>query len=104
VVEHEPEDGIPALRSGELDVLVSESYEGVAAVPTGGLESHELLAEPLQLVLPRGDATPEPVPLASLTDAPWIAGLAGPGSRRRSTWPAGRRGSHGRRWRLCWRR
>src|SRR5918997_813207 len=77
VVEHEPEDGIPVLRSGELDVLVSESYEGVTAVPTGGLESHELLTEPLLLVLPRADATAEPVALESLADAPWIAGLAG---------------------------
>jgi DNA-binding transcriptional LysR family regulator len=90
VVEHEPEDGIPVLRSGELDVLVSESYEGVATVPTGGLESHELLSEPLLLVLPRADVAAEPVALASradgaaepvalasLADAPWIAGLAG---------------------------
>ena len=77
VVEHEPEDGIPVLRSGELDVLVSESYEGVAAVPTGGLESHALLTEPLLLVLPKNGAAAEPVALASLADAPWIAGLAG---------------------------
>jgi DNA-binding transcriptional LysR family regulator len=78
VVEHEPENGIPALRSGELDVLVSESYEGVAAVPTGGLESHELLTEPLLLMMPR-EAEPvvEPVALESLAQAPWIAGLAG---------------------------
>ena len=104
VVEHEPEDGIPVLRSGELDVLVSESYEGVPAVPTGGLEAHELLSEPLLLVLPREaaatgparedaatgparedaatgrareDAGTELVALASLAAAPWIAGLAG---------------------------
>jgi DNA-binding transcriptional LysR family regulator len=60
VVEHEPEDGIPVLRSGELDVLVSESYEGVPAVPTGGLEAHDLLSEPLLLVLPRDGAAAEP--------------------------------------------
>jgi DNA-binding transcriptional LysR family regulator len=81
VVEHEPEDGIPVLRSGELDVLVSESYEGVAAVPTGGLESHELLTEPLLLMLPRepgrAQGESEPVALKSLAEAPWIAGLAG---------------------------
>src|SRR5918997_969574 len=92
-VEHEPEDGIPVLRSGELDVLVSESYQGVPAVPTGGLEAHELLSETLLLVLPREDAAmgparedgaagparedaaTEPVPLESLAEAPWIAGL-----------------------------
>jgi DNA-binding transcriptional LysR family regulator len=77
VVEHEPEDGIPALRSGELDVLVSESYEDVPSVPAGGLESHPLLSEPLLLVLPREDVSPEPVELSSLEDATWIGGLAG---------------------------
>jgi DNA-binding transcriptional LysR family regulator len=112
VVEHEPESGIPVLRSGELDVLVSESYEGVEAVPTGGLEAHPLLSEPLLVVLPRGEAAlqraslaasagarphaasaeaisriappdtalgtnADPIPLQSLADAPWIAGLAG---------------------------
>src|ERR687896_595647 len=60
VVEHEPEDGIPVLRSGELDVLVSESYEGVPAVPTGGLVAQELLSEPLLLVLPREAAATGP--------------------------------------------
>jgi DNA-binding transcriptional LysR family regulator len=55
-------------------------------VPTGGLEAHELLSEPLLLVLPResaamgparGEAATEPIPLESLAEAPWIAGLAG---------------------------
>jgi DNA-binding transcriptional LysR family regulator len=77
VVEHEPEDGIPLLRSGELDLLVSESYEGVEPAPTGGLESHPLMSEPLVLVLPRGNGAREPVALETLRDAPWIAGVAG---------------------------
>ena len=77
VFEHEPETGLALLRSGELDVLVSESYEGVASVPTGGLEEHLLLTEPLVLVLPARDATPEPVALEKLSGAPWIAGLSG---------------------------
>lgn len=77
VREHEPEDGIPLLRSGELDLLVSESYEGVDAAPIGGLESHRLLAEPLLLLLPGADRTPEPVALAEYRDAAWIGGQAG---------------------------
>jgi DNA-binding transcriptional LysR family regulator len=77
VVEREPEDGIPGLRSGELDVLVSESYEGVAAVPTGGLESHEVLNESLLLVLPREDISAEPIALETRAGASWVAGLAG---------------------------
>ena len=38
--EHEPEDGIPLLRSGALDVLISERYEDVMPAPAGGLEEH----------------------------------------------------------------
>ena len=43
VREHEPEDGIPLLRSGELDLLISESYDDVSPAPAGGLERHALL-------------------------------------------------------------
>src|SRR5262245_61184089 len=57
VREHEPEDGIPLLRSGALDVLVSESYDEVAGAPVGGLESHPLLSEPLLLVTAGDDST-----------------------------------------------
>jgi DNA-binding transcriptional LysR family regulator len=77
VREHEPEDGIPLLRSGELDVLVSESYDDVEPAATGGLEQHLLLSEPLLLVLPRDDPSGDPVHLRTLAGAPWIAGLAG---------------------------
>jgi DNA-binding transcriptional LysR family regulator len=71
--EHEPEDGIPLLRSGALDLLVSETYDDVPSAPTGGLEAHRLLTEPLLLVT-AGDDSDE---LAAHRDAAWIAGLAG---------------------------
>jgi DNA-binding transcriptional LysR family regulator len=77
VREHEPEDGIPLLRSGDLDVLVSESYDEVRSAPTGGLERRALLTEPLLLVLPDGHWAREPVDLTALRDAAWIAGVAG---------------------------
>jgi DNA-binding transcriptional LysR family regulator len=73
VREHEPEDGIALLRSGALDLLVSESYDEVRHAPAGGLESHPLIAEQLLLVT-AGDAAGE---LAAQRDAAWIAGLAG---------------------------
>jgi DNA-binding transcriptional LysR family regulator len=73
VREHEPEDGIALLRSGALDLLVSESYDDVPSAPVGGLESHRLLSEPLLLVTAGGD-TGE---LAAHRDAAWIGGLAG---------------------------
>lgn len=76
VREHEPEDGIGLLRAGELDLLVSERYEGVEPAPAGGLEERLLLTEPLLLALPAGESG-EPASLAAYRDAAWIGGLAG---------------------------
>jgi hypothetical protein len=67
--EHGPEDGIPLLRSGELDLLVSESYEQVAGAPVGGLEEHLPVTEPLLLVLPKQRRVRQTVALESLTEA-----------------------------------
>ena len=75
VREHEPEDGIPLLRSGALDLLVSESYDDVRSAPAGGLEAHLVLSEPLLLVVPAGDRAPEPVALETQRDATWVGGL-----------------------------
>jgi DNA-binding transcriptional LysR family regulator len=75
--EHEPEDGIALLRSGELDVLVSESYEDVAGAPVGGLDEHLLVTEPLLLVLPRRKRARDGVALESFGDAARIGGHAG---------------------------
>jgi DNA-binding transcriptional LysR family regulator len=73
--EHEPEDGIALLRSGELDLLVSEHYDRVTTAPAGGLEQRLLRSEPLLLALPAPAA--ETVALSKLRDAPWISGVAG---------------------------
>jgi DNA-binding transcriptional LysR family regulator len=77
VREHEPEDGVPLLRAGELDLLVTEGYDNLPRPPTGGLESRLLVSEPLMLVLPRRHPGADPIPLRSLRDASWIGGLVG---------------------------
>ncbi len=74
VREHEPEDGIPLLRAGELDLLISESYDDVPPAPAGGLEAHPLLIEPMLLVLPPGSTARSP---RDLPDASWIGGIPG---------------------------
>jgi DNA-binding transcriptional LysR family regulator len=77
VREHEPEDGIPLLRSGALDLLISERYDDVTPAPVGGLEEHPLLSEPLLLLLPEDHEAGDPVELRTLAGAAWIGGLAG---------------------------
>ena len=78
VHEHEPEEAISRLRAGELDLVVSEHNDDIAPPLTGGLETYPLLSEPLLLVLPgAGDATPQPIDLAGLSEADWVTGLPG---------------------------
>jgi DNA-binding transcriptional LysR family regulator len=74
VREHEPEDGIPLLRAGELDLLISESYDDIPPAPAGGLEAHPLMIEPMLLVLPPDSDARSP---RDLPDASWIGGLPG---------------------------
>jgi DNA-binding transcriptional LysR family regulator len=74
VREHEPEDGIPLLRAGELDLLISESYDDIPPAPSGGLEAHPLMVEPMLLVLPPDSTATSP---RDLPGASWIGGLPG---------------------------
>jgi len=74
VREHEPEDGIPLLRAGELDLLISESYDDIPPAPSGGLEAHPLMIEPMLLVLPPDSPANSP---RDLPHASWIGGLPG---------------------------
>ena len=77
VREHEPEDGIPLLRAGELDLLISESYDNVKPGPVGGLERVLLIREPMLLVLPEKHSGSEPILLRELRRDEWIGGLPG---------------------------
>jgi DNA-binding transcriptional LysR family regulator len=73
----EPEDSVPQLRSGELDLaLVFET----AAVPTDeSLERRHLLEDPMYLALPREHALAHRrrVRLEDLAGEAWVAGSTG---------------------------
>lgn len=76
--EHYPAEGIPLLRAGELDILISEGYSDLEPAPVGGLEVKQLLVEPLRVVLPgSGHPQSDPVALADLADRDWVAGPPG---------------------------
>jgi len=76
--EHEPDEGIALLRSGDLDLLVSERNDDVEPPAAGGLDAHPVLSEPLLLVLPPDASDPSgPVELADCSDRIWITGPQG---------------------------
>jgi DNA-binding transcriptional LysR family regulator len=80
-VEAEPEEALPALALGDVDLVLGDEWQHGAWRMPAGLQRHELLRDPVQLVLPAGHpaAREEAVTLASLAGEPWVSGHAGMG-------------------------
>lgn len=77
--EAEPPESLALLTEGSIDIALTFSYPGDPADPHDGLtgvETAELFADPLQLVLPAGHrlAGKQAVDLADFEDESWIAG------------------------------
>ena len=78
--ELEPEDALPALRLGDVDLAISHEDVARPRPPDDRLERADLLDDPLWLALPRGGlaGVPDPpagspVALAGLAAARWVA-------------------------------
>src|SRR5215216_2111535 len=72
--ELEPEASLPALRLGDVDLVVSHEDVSNPAPPDPRLERVDLLEDPLRLVLPPGHpAVRDAVALADLAEARWVA-------------------------------
>src|SRR5215218_6948234 len=72
--ELEPEASLPALRLGDVDLVVSHEDVSRPAPPDPRLERVDLLDDPLRVVLPHGHAADaEAVDLARLREARWVA-------------------------------
>src|SRR5277367_3075715 len=69
----EPEDSIPALRAGELDIALTNDADGAAAE---SLDRIALFDDPMYVAIPRGHrlAEREKVRLRDLADEPWLLG------------------------------
>ena len=77
LTEMEPEESLPALARGELDVAVAHEYDLLPRPLDPLLERRELLSDPVLLAV-RDDAplacTPDrPVPLGTLSGQPFLA-------------------------------
>jgi molybdate transport repressor ModE-like protein len=75
--EAEPEDSLPLLRAGELDLVLGFSYEAVGVADGRDFTTIALLHDPSHAVLPAAHALAarkRPIPLGSLAGESWIAG------------------------------
>jgi DNA-binding transcriptional LysR family regulator len=75
----EPEDSLPALKLGELDLALAQEYGFAPAPKDPALERTDLLEDVVNLALPADHALAGagPVAIADLETEPWVAGARG---------------------------
>ena len=83
LVEAEPEDALPALALGDVDLVLADEWQHQPLRPPPGLDRHDLFSDPVQLVLPAKHPMarkhPAAVPLAELEHEAWTSGHPGMG-------------------------
>jgi DNA-binding transcriptional LysR family regulator len=83
LVGGEPEQALPALALGDIDLVVGDEWQHAPWRIPAQLDRHELLLDPVMLVLPAGHPAAgrgrRAVRLSELADAPWISGPRGLG-------------------------
>jgi DNA-binding transcriptional LysR family regulator len=81
VVEAEPEQALPALALGDVDLVIGDEWQHQPVRLPEGVERHELLSDPVNVVLPARHPVArrhrEAVPLAELAGEAWASGHAG---------------------------
>jgi DNA-binding transcriptional LysR family regulator len=83
VFEAEPEQALPALALGDLDLVLGDEWQHQPLRLPDGVERHDLLRDEVQVVLPAdhpaGRRHRTAVPLAELAGEAWTTGHAGMG-------------------------
>lgn len=78
LVESEPERSLPAVALGDYDVALCDEWQHQPRRMPGGVERHELVHDPVLVVLPARHpvalAHPDAVPLAELAGETWTTG------------------------------
>jgi DNA-binding transcriptional LysR family regulator len=78
LIEAEPEQALPALALGDLDLVLGDEWQHRPRVLPTGLDRHELLRDPVHIVLPARHPAARrhrgPVPLAELAGEVWVTG------------------------------
>jgi DNA-binding transcriptional LysR family regulator len=73
LAEMEPEESLPAMARGELDVAVAHEYDLLPRPLDPLFERRELTRDPVLLAVPAASPLDGPVPLASLAGQPFLA-------------------------------
>jgi DNA-binding transcriptional LysR family regulator len=80
VIEAEPEESLPALAIGDLDLVLGDEWQHHPRRLPAGVERHDLFDEPMNVVLPAAHPAalrhPGAVPLAELAGEAWTSGHA----------------------------
>src|SRR3954452_15643461 len=80
LIEAEPEQALPALALGALDLVLGDEWQHGPRRLAAGLERHDLFEDPVSLALPaRHPAArrhPDAVPLSEVSRAVWVTGHA----------------------------
>jgi DNA-binding transcriptional LysR family regulator len=77
LVEAEPEDALPALALGDVDLVLGDEWQSQPWRMPERLTRHELLRDPVMVVLPANHpacARAGPVSLAALSSEVWVTG------------------------------
>ena len=77
LVEAEPEQALPALALGDLDLVLGDEWQHQPHARIAGLERRDLHRDPVHVLLPASHPrarTPGVVPLASLAGDAWVTG------------------------------
>jgi DNA-binding transcriptional LysR family regulator len=77
LIEAEPAPALDALRSHQLDLVLSDEWSGEPRPRLPGLDREDLFEEPVQVALAADRAPAGPIDLATLRAAPWATGEEG---------------------------
>jgi DNA-binding transcriptional LysR family regulator len=81
LIEAEPEQALPALALGDVDLVLGDEWQHQPWRLPAGLQRHELFRDPVHLVLPAGHPAArrhgDAVPLAELATEAWTTGHVG---------------------------
>jgi DNA-binding transcriptional LysR family regulator len=78
LIESEPEQALPALALGDVDLVLGDEWQHQPRLLTTGLERHDLLRDPVHIVVPARHPAARrhraAVPLGELAGEVWVSG------------------------------